>query len=67
MLVLSRKPNERIIIADDIEIVVIDVQGDRVKLGFNAPDRVRIQRAEIFQRICEAVSSPAGRLPSDVE
>jgi carbon storage regulator len=69
MLVLSRKPNERIVIADDIEIVVIAVQGDRVKLGFTAPDRVRIQRAEILQRIRAAVLSPTrpGRLSRVVE
>ncbi len=51
MLVLSRKTNQRIVISDDIEIVVIAVQGDRVKLGFNAPNDVRIHRAEIYQRI----------------
>ena len=51
MLVLSRKRNQRIVIGDDIEIVVVAVQGDRVKLGFNAPDDVQIHRAEIYQRI----------------
>jgi carbon storage regulator len=47
MLVLSRKPNERVFVGDDIEIVVVEVRGNRVKLGFNAPGYLPIQRGEL--------------------
>jgi carbon storage regulator len=47
MLVLSRKPGERIFVGEEVELVVVEVRGDRVKLGFNAPRCVPIQRSEI--------------------
>ena len=47
MLVLSRKPGERVYLGDDIEVVVLEVQGGRVKLGFNAPNDLPIQRGEL--------------------
>ena len=51
MLVLSRKPNESIVIRDDIVITVIDVRGDKVRLGFDAPKDVPIHREEVYERI----------------
>ena len=51
MLVLSRKAKQRIVINEDIELVVIAVNGDRVKLGFNAPSHVPIHREEVHRRI----------------
>lgn len=53
MLVLSRKRGERVVIGDDVELVIISVRGDRVKLGFRAPNDVAIHREEVFQRIRE--------------
>jgi carbon storage regulator len=53
MLVLSRKKNEKVIIGDNIEVRVIDVRGDRVKLGFVGPQDVPIHREEVFRRIDE--------------
>lgn len=50
MLVLSRRSGERIIIGDSIEVTVIEVRGERVKLGFKAPSDVTIQREEIRHR-----------------
>jgi carbon storage regulator len=47
MLVLTRKANEQIIIGDNVRVVVLGVQGNRVRLGLTAPDDVRIQRAEV--------------------
>jgi len=47
MLVLSRKANERILIGDDVEIVVVEVRGKRVRLGIKAPGETRIIRAEL--------------------
>ena len=48
MLVLSRKSGERVLVGEDIEVVVLGVQGGRVKLGFNAPDYLPIQRGELL-------------------
>ncbi|MEV5029661.1 carbon storage regulator CsrA [Paenibacillus sp. LPE1-1-1.1] len=51
MLVLSRKSNESIIIGGNIEIVVLGVEGDNVKLGIRAPKEVDIYRKEIYLTI----------------
>lgn len=51
MLALTRKRGESIMIADDIEIVVLDVQGDQVKLGIAAPKHIPVHRKEIFEQI----------------
>jgi carbon storage regulator len=47
MLILTRKIGERIRIAGDIEIVVLDIQGERVKIGIEAPRTTRVLRAEL--------------------
>lgn len=47
MLVLSRKVGEKIVIGNDIVLTVVNVQGDRVRLGIDAPDDVRILRSEL--------------------
>ena len=51
MLVLSRQRDESIIIGDDIEITIVDVRGDRVRLGINAPREVSVHRKEIYDAI----------------
>ncbi|WP_044749218.1 carbon storage regulator CsrA [Bacillus alveayuensis] len=51
MLVLTRKLKEAIQIGDDIEITVLAIQGDQVKLGINAPKHVEIHRKEIYLAI----------------
>ena len=51
MLVLARRLNESIMIGDDIEVVVIDIRGDQVKLGIKAPKKVSVHRKEIYQEI----------------
>ncbi len=53
MLVLSRKPNESIQIGDNIELRIIEVKGDTVKLGIQAPKSVDILRGELLQSISE--------------
>jgi carbon storage regulator len=50
MLVLSRKPGEKIVIGGDITVSVVEVHGDRVRLAFEAPAEVRILRAELTDR-----------------
>lgn len=51
MLVLSRKTNESIVIANDIVITVVEVRGDKVRLGIQAPRDVTVHRQEIFDLI----------------
>ncbi len=51
MLVLSRKINETILIGDNIEIVVVAVAGDNVRLGIRAPKDVKILRSEVYEDI----------------
>ena len=51
MLVLARRINESIIIGDDIELIVIDIKGDQVKLGIKAPKRITVHRKEIYEEI----------------
>jgi len=47
MLVLTRKPGERVVLAENIVVTVVAVEGRRVRLGFEAPDDVAIRRGEI--------------------
>jgi len=50
MLVLTRREQERIVIGDDVEIVVIRISGDQVRLGIQAPGYVRVDRKEIKEK-----------------
>lgn len=69
MLVLSRKKDESIVINDDITIVVVEIRGDKVRLGIEAPKEVPVHRREVFEAIVDppiAVASPlASGTPSD--
>lgn len=51
MLVLARKTGQSIIINDDIELLVIEVRGDQVRLGINAPKNVPVHRKELLEQI----------------
>ncbi len=51
MLILTRKRNESIIIDDNIEVVVIEADDGRVKLGINAPKSVKVHRKEVYESI----------------
>lgn len=51
MLVLSRKEDEKILIGDDIEIMVISIRGDKVRLGINAPKHIPVHREEVYEAI----------------
>lgn len=53
MLVLARRTNESIMIGDDIEIVIVDINGDQVKIGVKAPRDVSVHRAEVYKDIQE--------------
>ncbi len=51
VLVLTRKKDQTIMLNDDIEITVLDIQGDQVRIGINAPRNVSIHRKEVFLEI----------------
>ncbi len=51
MLVLSRQKDESIIIGDDVEITIVDVRGDKVRLGISAPRSISVHRKEIYEAI----------------
>lgn len=51
MLVLARKLNQSIMINDNIEIMILDIQGEQVKLGIKAPKNVKVFRKEIYESI----------------
>jgi len=51
MLVLSRKKGQSIIIGDNIEITVVEIKGDMVRIGINAPREVTVHRQEVFDQI----------------
>jgi carbon storage regulator len=51
MLVLSRKRDERIMIGDQISLLVVDIKGDRVRLGIEAPSDVAVHRKEVYEAI----------------
>lgn len=53
MLVLSRKINESIIIGENIEIKVLSIDGDQVKLGIVAPKNIKVHRSEVYEAIQE--------------
>lgn len=48
MLVLSRKKNESIMIGDDVKLVIVDVRGDKVRVGIEAPEEVPVHRREVW-------------------
>jgi len=53
MLVLTRKRDQSIIINENIEVTILDIQGDQVRIGINAPREVSIHRKEVFLQISE--------------
>lgn len=56
MLVLSRHRDERILIGDNIIVTVIDIRGDKVRLGIEAPESVPVHREEVYQAIRKRIS-----------
>ncbi len=61
MLVLSRKKNESIVINDQIVVTVIEVRGDKVRLGIEAPKEVPVHRREVYDKIKEAEQRGTGQ------
>lgn len=65
MLALSRKENESIIIGNDIEITILEVKGEQVKIGITAPKSVPIYREEVYAQIKEANKEAAADTAQD--
>jgi len=61
MLVLSRKNNESIIISDNITVTVIEIRGDKVRLGIEAPKDVSVHRREVYEAIHAQGGGPTGK------
>lgn len=59
MLVLTRKLNERIMIGDNIIITVVEVRGDKVRIGITAPDSTAIHREEVYRAIHRPDNNPS--------
>jgi len=59
MLVLSRKKNESIVINNDITITVVEIRGDKVRLGIVAPKEVPVHRQEVYEAIHGKSAEPA--------
>ena len=66
MLVLSRKKNESIIIDGSITLVVIDIHGDKVRIGIDAPKEVNVYRQEIYDAIVNAQEKKDGKTLNSV-
>ena len=70
MLVLSRQRDETIMIGDDIEITVVDIRGEKVRLGINAPAHVPVHRKEVYEAIKrehQMAAEAKGEKPAQVE
>jgi carbon storage regulator len=65
MLVLSRKKDESIVINNDITIVVVEIRGDKVRLGVEAPKEVPVHRREVYEAIARG-EPVAESLPADI-
>lgn len=66
MLVLTRKVNQSIMIGDEIEVVVLEVRGEQVRLGIKAPRNVTVHRREIYDAIQQENLLAAQSKPEDV-
>ena len=66
MLVLSRQRDEVIKIGDDIEITVVDIRGDKVRLGITAPKEVQVHRKEVYEAIRRENRAAAQVKPEDL-
>lgn len=62
MLVLSRQRDESIKIGDDIEITIVDIRGEKVRLGINAPAHIPVHRKEVYEAI-QRENAASGKSP----
>lgn len=65
MLVLTRKTKQSIKIGDDIEVTIVAIQGDQVKIGISAPQSIEVHRKEIYEAI-QLQNSEAANIPKEL-
>lgn len=63
MLILSRKIGQRIVIGDDVEITVVDVRGEQVRLGITAPRSIAVHRKELLEQVAAENAQAAASAP----
>jgi len=66
MLVLSRQRDQTIMIGDDVEITIVDIRGDKVRLGINAPSEIPVHRKEVYEAIKRENQAASGVKPEDI-
>lgn len=66
MLVLSRQKDQTIMIGDDVEITVVDIRGDKVRLGISAPSKIPVHRKEVYEAIKRENQEAANVSPDDI-
>jgi carbon storage regulator len=66
MLVLSRQRDETIMIGDDVEVTIVDIRGDKVRLGITAPREIQVHRKEVYDAIKRENERAAGLSPDEV-
>ncbi len=66
MLVLSRQRDETIMIGDDVEVTIVDIRGDKVRLGITAPREIQVHRKEVYDAIKRENQQAAGLSPTEV-
>ncbi|HWP30865.1 MAG TPA: carbon storage regulator CsrA [Fimbriimonadales bacterium] len=66
MLVLTRKVHQSIMIGDDIEVIVLDIRGEQVRIGIRAPKSVPVHRQEVYAQIVAENLEAARTRPEDV-
>ncbi len=66
MLVLSRQRDETIMIGDDVEITIVDIRGDKVRIGITAPTHIPVHRKEVYEAIQRENRAAAGLKPDDL-
>lgn len=66
MLVLTRKLGQSIVIGDEIEVVVLEIRGEQVRIGIKAPKTVMVHRKEIYDQIQEETKSSSEVRPEDI-
>jgi carbon storage regulator len=67
MLILARRIGESIMVGDQVEISVVDIKGDQVKLGIKAPSQVKVYRREVYAAIQEENRAAAAASPQTLE